>query len=62
MEIRDGYPAAMRQSIARVEATRSARLGRTFPAMSLDERKALLLSHHPDYKAGAKRPLRFGPG
>ncbi|MBP1467264.1 FAD-binding protein [Candidatus Chloroploca sp. M-50] len=62
MEISDGYPAAMRQSIARVEATRSARMGRTFPAMSLDERKALLLSHHPDYKAGAKRPLLFGSG
>jgi len=61
MELMNGYPASMRESIALVERTRPARLGRTFPAMSLEERKALLLEHHPDYKAGARRPLRFGP-
>ncbi len=61
MELIEGYPQSMRASIAMVEATRAARLGRSFPAMSLDERKALLIEHHPDYRAGAKRPLHFGP-
>ncbi len=61
MELIDGYPASMRESIAMVERTRPARLGQTFPAMSLEERRALLLGHHPDYQADAKRPLSFGP-
>lgn len=61
MELIDGYPPAMRASIALVEQTRPARLGRSFPALSLEARKALLTSCHPDYKAGARRPLRFGP-
>lgn len=61
MELINGYPPAMRESIAMVERTRPARLGCSFPALSLEERKALLLAYHPDYKAGAKRPLRFGP-
>ena len=60
MELIDGYPEAMRQSIALVERTRPARLGCTFPAMSLDERKALLTRFHPDYKASEKRPVLFG--
>jgi succinate dehydrogenase / fumarate reductase flavoprotein subunit len=61
MELNDGYPESMRESIALVERTRPARLGVTFPAMSLDERKTLLTQFHPDYKADAKRPLLFGP-
>jgi len=61
MELIDGYPESMRESITLVERTRPARMGCTFPAMSLDERKILLTHFHPDYKAGAKRPLLFGP-
>ncbi len=61
MELTDGYPESMRVSIGLVERTRPARLGCTFPAMSLDERKVLLTHFHPDYKADAKRPLLFGP-
>jgi succinate dehydrogenase/fumarate reductase flavoprotein subunit len=61
MELINGYPPSMRESIALVERSRPARLGSNFPALSLDERKALLLRCHPDYRAGAKRPLRFGP-
>lgn len=61
MELIDGYPDFMRESIALVERTRPARLGNTFPAMSLDERKALLTRFHPDYRADEKRPLPFGP-
>ena len=61
MELSDGYPESMRESIALVERTRPDRLGCTFPAMSLDERKILLTHFHPDYKADTKRPLLFGP-
>jgi succinate dehydrogenase/fumarate reductase flavoprotein subunit len=61
MELIDGYPPALRASIAMVERTRPERLGRSFPALTLEERRALLTRHHPDYQAGAKRPLRFGP-
>jgi succinate dehydrogenase/fumarate reductase flavoprotein subunit len=61
MELINGYPPAMRESIKLVERSRQARLGSNYPALSLDERKALLLRCHPDYRAGAKRPLRFGP-
>ncbi len=61
MELIDGYPESMRESIALVERTRPARLGVTFPAMSLEERKTLLTRFHPDYKANQKRALLFGP-
>ncbi|NTU84493.1 MAG: FAD-binding protein, partial [Chloroflexales bacterium] len=60
-ELTDGYPEAMRASIALVERTRPARLGHAFPAMGLDERKALLTRFHPDFRADEKRPLLFGP-
>ncbi len=52
----------MRDSIALVEQTRPERLNRSFPAMSLEERKSLLTRFHPDFKEGQKRPIPFGPG
>ncbi len=61
MELINGYPAYMRESIVKVEQTRPARLYATFPAMSLDERKVLLTHFHPDFKEDQKRPLAFGP-
>jgi succinate dehydrogenase/fumarate reductase flavoprotein subunit len=62
MELIDGYPAAMRASIELVEQTRPARMGQNYPALGLEERKALLMRFHPDYRADQKRPLLFGPG
>lgn len=61
MELIRGYPDYMRESIALVERTRPARLGESFPAMTLDERKVLLARFHPDFKEGQKRPIPFGP-
>ncbi len=61
MELIRGYPAYMRESIASVERTRAERLKTSFPPMTLEERKALLTQFHPDFKAGQKRPIPFGP-
>jgi succinate dehydrogenase / fumarate reductase flavoprotein subunit len=60
-ELIRGYPAYMRESIAKVEQTRSERLHMSFPPMSLEERRELLIRFHPDYKEGLKRPVPFGP-
>lgn len=61
MELIRGYPASLRESIEKVEQTRSDRLNHSFPSMSLDERKHLLTRFHPDFQEGQKRPIPFGP-
>ncbi len=51
----------MRESIARVEATRPARLqAGPPPAMTPAEREKVLAEFHPDYKAEKKRALSIG--
>jgi len=50
----------MCESIRLVEATRPRRLTETFPAMSLEEREAILREFHPDYKEEAFRAIRVG--
>ena len=55
------YPTALRESMARVEASRERRLGETFPRLSPDERQAILRAFHPDYIQDAFRELRLGP-
>ncbi len=57
---RGGYPPEMRESIRLVEATRPRRLTETFPAMSLEEREAILRKFHPDYKEETFRAIRVG--
>jgi succinate dehydrogenase / fumarate reductase flavoprotein subunit len=54
------YTPEMRATIKAVEATRSRRLGETFPAMSLDERAELLNAFHPDYIVEGMRELKVG--
>jgi succinate dehydrogenase/fumarate reductase flavoprotein subunit len=57
-----GYPAYMRQSIEKVEATRSHRLqDGPAAAMSADGRQEVLREWHPDYKADKKRDVLVGP-
>ena len=61
-ELIRGYPAYMRESIEKVEATRSRRLKEgPPPPMSAEEREAILKKCHPDYKEEKKRPLAIGP-
>ena len=54
------YPDYMLASIARVEASRQARLSQTFPRMSLEESEALLRRFHPDYLEDQMREIRVG--
>jgi succinate dehydrogenase/fumarate reductase flavoprotein subunit len=57
----EGYTPAMRESITRVEATRSARLQETWPTMTPAEKQAVLRKFHPDYKPEGMREVRVGP-
>jgi succinate dehydrogenase / fumarate reductase flavoprotein subunit len=50
----------MRESIARVETTRSARLQETWPMMAPAEKQEILRRFHPDYKPEGMRELRVG--
>jgi len=61
MEEYPGYPEEMWDSLRMVEGTRDERIGKTYPRMSEEERERILREWHPDYKEGAKRPLRIGP-
>jgi len=57
-----GYPSAMRESIAKVEATRKQRLqDGPLAAMSAEARQEVLRDWHPDYKEDKKRDLLVGP-
>jgi succinate dehydrogenase/fumarate reductase flavoprotein subunit len=55
------YPPQMRESIRRVEATRSRRLQETFPLMKPEEKQRLLDSFHPDHRLDGFREIRLGP-
>lgn len=54
------YPAHMQESLRRVEATRSQRLGQTLKRLNDEEKKPLLEANHPDYIADGMRPLAVG--
>jgi succinate dehydrogenase/fumarate reductase flavoprotein subunit len=61
-----GYDPSFRELIRRVEESRPARLemakrGEHFPAMSMEERQAILKKFHPDFRADAKREVVVGP-
>jgi len=56
----------MRELIKRVEATRPervamARRGEHYPALSLEERAAVLEQYHPDYQKEGRSVVRVGP-
>jgi len=55
-----GYPHEMQDSIRKVEATRARRIKETFPAMSMEERGAILEAFHPDYKEETFQAIRVG--
>jgi len=50
----------MQESISKVGATRTRRLKETFPAMSMEEREAILEAFHPDYKEETFHAIRVG--
>ncbi len=55
------YTAEMRESIAKVEASRQRRLQERHPSMTPEERQDVLKKFHPDYVEAAMRSLRIGP-
>ena len=54
------YTPAMLESIARVEASRTARLSTTFPRLTPEQRDDVLRRYHPDYITQASRGIRLG--
>ena len=60
MEIIDGYPDYMMESIRKVEAKREANLNKKIKAMSLQDRETILNRNHPDFMAESKRQVRIG--
>ncbi len=54
------YPVEMMDSIRRVEATRSSRVGANFPRLDPDAKKELLETYHPDFRLSKKREIRIG--
>ena len=55
------YPASIRESLEKVEASRAARLQQAFPRLTAQERQDILRAFHPDYIADAFAELRLGP-
>ena len=55
------YPIEMQDSIRRVEASRSFRIGQTFPRLSFAEKAKLLETYHPDFRMAEKKEIPIGP-
>lgn len=55
------FTEEMLQSMAKVEATRQARLGRELERFSPEEKEELLQKFHPDYSAKGFKALAVGP-
>lgn len=55
------YPTSIQESLAKVEASRNARLDEAFPRMTPEERDAILREFHPDYITDAFKQLLIGP-
>ncbi|WP_455391520.1 FAD-binding protein, partial [[Eubacterium] cellulosolvens] len=54
------YTMDMIKSMEKVEATRDYRSTEELPVLTIDERKKLLQSYHPDYNPGSLRELKVG--
>ncbi len=54
------YPADLRNSIAKVEASRPKRMKEIYPQLNSQEKQSLLRTFHPDYIQEAFREIRLG--
>jgi len=61
MDMIDGFPEYMRESIEKVERTRKGRMKKRHKPMSPKEKEKILDKYHPDYKRERKRAMLFGP-
>jgi aspartate oxidase len=55
-----GYEGQLKESVERLELSRSGRLGQTIPILSPSEKEKLIKGYHPDYRPGVKRDLSIG--
>jgi len=55
------YPTVIRESMAKVVASRSRRLQETFTRLAPPEREEILRTYHPDYTQDAFREILIGP-
>jgi len=60
MELIDGYPKYMMDSIKLVEENREKNIATDVKALSLEEREKVLRSFHPDYMEGTRREVKLG--
>jgi len=60
MELREGYPEYMHDSIKKVEEKRMKNIDLELAAMTLEEREDALSKYHPDYMDSTKREVRIG--
>jgi succinate dehydrogenase / fumarate reductase flavoprotein subunit len=60
MELIDGYPEYMMESIKKVEAKREGNLKKQVKPMSMAEREEILKKYHPDYMEETKREVTLG--
>jgi succinate dehydrogenase / fumarate reductase flavoprotein subunit len=55
------YPIEMQDSVKKVEASRSLRIGQSFPRLNFSEKAKLLETYHPDFRMTEKREIPVGP-
>ena len=55
-----GYPEYMVESLAKVAASRTDRVGKRYSPMTAEERQKVLEDFHPDWKMDQKRELKVG--
>ena len=60
MELIDGYPDYMMESIRGVEEKRERNMKTKVPPMSMEDREKVLAEYHPDYREDSKRTVRVG--
>lgn len=60
MNIIDGYPEYMMESIKLVEKKREKNMLTTIKPMSMGQREKILREYHPDYMKNTKRKLKIG--
>jgi len=56
----DPYPKSMRETIKKVEATRSRRMSEEFDRITADQKADLLEKYHPDHKRGEMVEIKVG--
>jgi succinate dehydrogenase / fumarate reductase flavoprotein subunit len=57
---KDPYPEPMRESIKKVEETRSQRISQEYPMLNAEEKKEILEKFHPDHKKGELVDIKVG--